>query len=106
MDALIEVHTDAELERGRALASRLVGINNRDLHTFGTDLATTRRLAPQAGADRLVVSESGLASREDLADLARHGVRCFLIGETLMRRPDVTAATRGLLHAPWPAEPA
>ena len=104
MDALIEVHTAAELERAAMLKSELIGINNRDLNTFRTDLATTETLARQVPAGRMIVSESGLAGRDDLARIARHGVRCFLIGETLMREDDVAAETRALLRDPWMAE--
>lgn len=101
MDALVEVHDEAELERAGRLETRLLGINNRNLHTFETDLGTTTRLARGAPADRIIVSESGFSTRQDLAQMARFGIRCFLIGETLMRQPDVEAATRDLLHAPW-----
>jgi indole-3-glycerol phosphate synthase len=101
MDVLVEVHDAAEMERAARLRSPLVGINNRDLATFETDLATTVRLARAAPADRLLVSESGLSTRQDLARMAQVGVRCFLIGETLMREPDVEAATREILRAPW-----
>jgi indole-3-glycerol phosphate synthase len=100
MDALVEVHDAAELDRARRVPARLLGINNRDLRSFATDIATTERLAPAAPPDRLVVSESGLACSDDLARMARTGVRCFLIGETLMRRPDVEQATREILGAP------
>jgi len=101
MDALVEVHDEAEMERAARLKSRLVGINNRDLHTFNTDLGTTTRLARAVPADRIIVSESGFSTRQDLAQMARYGIRCFLIGETLMRAPDVEAATREILRAPW-----
>ncbi len=104
MAALIEVHSAQELERARMLRSPLVGINNRDLATFVTDLDTTRRLARGVPADRVIVSESGLASRQDLAQIARYGVRCFLIGETLMREANVESATRELLRSPWTPE--
>jgi indole-3-glycerol phosphate synthase len=100
MDALIEVHDPAEMERAARLSSPLLGINNRDLTSFKTDLATTGRLARLAPADRLLVSESGLASRADLALVAQDGVRCFLIGESLMRQADVESATRELLRNP------
>jgi hypothetical protein len=78
----------------------LLGINNRDLRTFVTDVGVTRRLAPRVPLDRLVISESGLTTPEDLAALAADGVRAFLIGESLMRQPDVEAATRALLADP------
>lgn len=100
MDCLIEVHDDAELARAMKLSSPLIGINNRDLHSFETTLDTTRRLARMVEAGRTIVSESGLASPDDLADLARYGARCFLVGEHLMRQDDVADATRTLLSAP------
>jgi len=100
MDCLIEVHDEAELERATALKSPLIGINNRNLKTFETTLDTTRNLARLAPADRILVAESGLNSPEDLADLAMYGARIFLIGESLMRQDDVTAATRTLLANP------
>jgi indole-3-glycerol phosphate synthase len=104
MDALIEVHTADELDRAKRLTSSLVGINNRDLVSFETDLDTTRRLARGVPVDRLIVSESGLATRADLAQIARYGVRCFLVGESLMRQADVETATRELLRSPWKPE--
>ena len=104
MAVLIEAHTADEVDRAAKLKSPLVGINNRDLATFETDIATTRRLARNVPADRLIVSESGLATRQDLAQIARFGVRAFLIGETLMREPNVEAATRELLRSPWTPE--
>jgi indole-3-glycerol phosphate synthase len=100
MDALIEVHDDAELDRALRLKSPLLGINNRDLNTFVTDLATTERLAARVPGDRMVISESGLFTPEDLSRMARAGARSFLIGESLMRQEDVTAATRAILSDP------
>ncbi len=100
MDALIEVHDEAELERANALKSRMIGINNRNLKTFETSLDTTRRLSRLAPADRMLVSESGLFTPQDLADMARYGARVFLIGESLMRQDDVAAATHALLANP------
>lgn len=103
MDVLIEVHDAAELERAELLKSPLIGINNRNLHSFDLDLQTTRDLARRVPEDRLIVSESGLFTPEDLADVARYGARCFLIGESLMRQDDVESATRALLANPYTA---
>ncbi|MGJ8625361.1 MAG: indole-3-glycerol phosphate synthase TrpC [Sulfitobacter sp.] len=103
MDALIEVHDAAELERASKLKSRLIGINNRNLKTFETSLDTTRTLSKQVPGDRLIVSESGLSTPKDLADMAMYGARIFLIGESLMRQPDVEQATRDLLANPLTA---
>ncbi len=100
MDVLVEIHDADELERASQLKSRLLGINNRNLKTFETNLDTTRQLSRIAPADRILISESGLTSQEDLANMARYGTRCFLIGESLMRQEDVAAATRALLANP------
>jgi indole-3-glycerol phosphate synthase len=97
MDVLVEVHNRAELERALKLKARLIGINNRNLKTLKTDIATTEELASFVPKDRLLVSESGLASPADLARMQRAGVSCFLIGESLMRKADVAAATKTLL---------
>ncbi|KZY32867.1 indole-3-glycerol phosphate synthase [Roseovarius sp. HI0049] len=100
MDALIEVHNKEELNRAARLKSKLIGINNRDLNTFETTLDTTRDLARLVPPEKIIVCESGLTGPEDLADMARYGARCFLIGEALMRQEDVTTATKAMLAAP------
>jgi indole-3-glycerol phosphate synthase len=97
MDVLVEVHNRAELDRALALKTRLIGINNRNLKTLKTDIATTEELAGFVPPERLLVSESGLAAPADLARMQRAGVSCFLIGEALMRKPDVALATKTLL---------
>lgn len=100
MDALLEIHNEEELERALRLQSPLIGINNRDLGTFETDLRVTEQLAPKIPPHHLVISESGLHGPDDLARMAGAGVRAFLIGESLMRAQDVAAATRRLLSEP------
>ncbi|MEO6387112.1 MAG: indole-3-glycerol phosphate synthase TrpC [Croceibacterium sp.] len=97
MDVLVEVHDEAEMERAARLTSRLIGVNNRDLKTFRTDLATTERLARLAPEGAMLVGESGINSHADCLRLAAAGARCVLVGESLMRQPDVEAATRHLL---------
>ncbi|MCP5085598.1 MAG: indole-3-glycerol phosphate synthase TrpC [Rhodobacteraceae bacterium] len=101
MDVLLEVHDAEELERASRLRSPLMGINNRDLKTFEVTLGTTKKLARDVPGDRLIIAESGLFKPRDLADLARFGARCFLIGESLMRQDNVEAATREILASPW-----
>ena len=97
MDVLVEVHDETEMERAARLKSRLIGVNNRDLKRFVTDIAATERLAPLAPEGALLVSESGINSHTDLLRLAPHA-RTFLVGESLMREHDVCAATRALLR--------
>jgi len=97
LDVLIEVHDAAELDRALKPDARLIGINNRNLKTLDVDLRTTELLAPTVPSDRLVVSESGLANTADLARMVKAGAGAFLVGESLMREPDVAEALRALL---------
>lgn len=97
MDALVEVHDEAEMGRAGKLGARLVGINNRDLRSFVTDLAVTERLAPLAPQGALLVGESGIFTAQDTARLKAAGAKAMLVGESLMRQADVTAATKALL---------
>jgi indole-3-glycerol phosphate synthase len=97
MDVLVEVHDEAELDRALDLKSRLVGVNNRNLKDFTVDFARTHDLVRRAPKGCTFVAESGLSTHADLDSMAREGVRCFLVGESLMRQSDIEAATRTLL---------
>ena len=102
MDVLVEVHDEVELDRALVLESPLIGINNRNLKSLEVDVAITEQLAPKMPSDRIGISESGLVTPADLARMASSGVRCFLIGESLMRQDDVEKATRALVGVPSP----
>ena len=97
MAVLAEVHDKREMERALGLQTRLIGVNNRNLKTLVTDLAASEELVPMVPADRIPVAESGLRTTADVARMARVGAHCILVGEHLMRQPDVAAATRALL---------
>ena len=97
LDVLVEVHDHDELDRALLLETSLIGINNRDLKTLVTDLAVTERLAPLVPPDRFLIAESGIRNADDLRRLSAVGPNCYLVGESLMRQDDVTAAVRALL---------
>jgi indole-3-glycerol phosphate synthase len=99
MDVLVETHDEAEMARAARLEARLIGVNNRDLRTFAVDLAITERLAAAAPPEALLVTESGIFTPTDAARLERSGARAMLVGESLMRQADLSAATRALLAA-------
>jgi indole-3-glycerol phosphate synthase len=100
MDTLVEIHDEAELDRALMLDATLIGINNRNLKSLKTDLATFERLAPRIPTDRLLVAESGLRDTADLRRMADASAGAFLVGESLLRRKDLVGATRTLLGAP------
>lgn len=99
MSVLAEVHDRRELDRALGLRTRLIGVNNRDLRTLKTDLATAEALVPLIPADRIPVAESGLRDPADVRRMANAGARCILVGEHLLRQPDVTEAARAMVQA-------
>ena len=99
MATLVEVHDEEELKTAVASGARIVGVNNRNLRTFETDLGTTGRLARMMPADRLLVAESGINSRADIERLQAKGAKAFLIGETLMREADIGAKLQQMLNS-------
>ena len=99
MAVLAEVHDRPELDRALGLQTRLIGINNRNLRSLKTDIATSEELAPLVPADRIPIAESGIRTPEDVRRMAMAGARCILVGEHLMRQPDVAAAASQLVNA-------
>ena len=99
LDVLVEVHTSRETADALTTGARLVGVNNRDLHTFTTDLGTSERIRPLVPAERTLVAESGIHRREDVARLRACGIDTFLVGEAFMRREDPGAGLRELFFA-------
>ncbi|MCK5551770.1 MAG: indole-3-glycerol-phosphate synthase, partial [Deltaproteobacteria bacterium] len=97
LSSLVEVHTREELDKALASGAQIIGINNRDLRTFSTDLGITLDLAPSIPRDRIVVSESGIDTRADIERLMKAGIRSFLVGEALMRAEDIGGKLRELL---------
>ena len=95
--SLVEVHTKEELDKALAAGAEIIGVNNRDLKTFSTNIKTTLELAPLVPDDRIVVTESGINSRADIEQLMEAGIHCFLIGEALMRAEDIGGKLRELL---------
>ncbi len=106
LDVLVEVHTEVELRRALALGATLLGINNRNLHTFETDLAVTEELLPLVPPSAIVISESGVRSQDDVRRLVAHGARGVLVGESLMRSDDKARAIRALKNVPVDMTPA
>lgn len=100
LDVLVEVHDRRELDRALGLQTPLIGINNRNLKTLHTDIATTIELAPHVSPGRILVTESGIGGHDDLRRVAAVGAHCLLVGEGLLRQPDLVAATRALLGGP------
>ena len=104
MECLVEVHDEGELETALQAGAEIIGINNRDLHTFTTDLAVTQRLAPMVPEGKVVVSESGIFTSDDLDLLARANVNAVLVGEALVTAPDIGAKVRELSGQPDPSK--
>ena len=98
LDVLVEVHNEDELEDALATGASLIGVNNRDLHTFTTDLGVSERLRPMIPQDRTMVTESGIHSRDDVKRLGQCGIQAFLVGEAFMRRKDPGGALRCLFY--------